>query len=206
MMPDQETLEDLQRRCMQWRRRILDAALRAVPDAALRQHAASLGLAVTDELAQVPEEDLAYAVDLALFARTGSRASAVARAAASRAFAGDADGAAVAAGLATAWFSVFRLDGPHPVLGHIAEDLLRGGWVWVMDSAVADWAGEGPILAARLARVRGFAITSGTPALLDGARSATVRGILAASGLEPAALADDPRFAALAYRQAIGIA
>jgi hypothetical protein len=71
------------------------------------------------------------------------------------------EAALVLNGLLSAWVSVFRVLGPHPEAGFILEDVLRGGEVWVLDQGLAESAEPGAILAARLARVCGFAMTSG---------------------------------------------
>ncbi|WP_135468316.1 hypothetical protein [Crenalkalicoccus roseus] len=191
------------RRCAALRQRFQDAALRTVPMPKLLEQARRLGLPVTEALAQIPDADLAFAFDLAVHTALPGRSRAIERVARQHRGAGEEE-ALVLRGLERAWFSVFRVLGPHPEAGLLLEDALLGGEAWVMDEALAESAPAGTVLATRLARVRGFAITCGAVAPLDEAILAGFRRALAGAGTPPAEMAADPRFALLIYQRALG--
>jgi hypothetical protein len=199
-------IEEFYRRCAVLRRRFQDAALRSVPTAKVAEQAERLGLPVREDMAQVSEGDLAYAFDLAVHTAPPGRSRAIERVARqqSRAAAGDEVAPLVLRALVGAWFSVFRVLGSHPESGLILEDALLGGEVWVVDEALAESAAPGTVLAARLGRVHGFAITCGVVAGLDEMILAGFRQVIAQSGLPATELLADPRFATLVYQRAIG--
>ncbi|MBX9699650.1 MAG: hypothetical protein K2X74_09440 [Acetobacteraceae bacterium] len=191
--------------CVAARRRILDAALRELPQAQVMRAAGELGLPAADELAQVPEEDLAYALDVALHRGAPGRArplDLVTRRLARRA---QGEALLVLRALETTWFSAFRVLGPHPEAGLLLEDAVLGGEAWVLDGVLETQGEPGTVVAARLGRVQGFCLTSGVAAALDEAMLAALQAAAGGSGFEPAEMMADPRIALLAYRHAIGL-
>ena len=191
--------------CAGVRRRLLDAAIRELQPAQVMRAAAEIGLPPAHELAQVPEEDLAFAVDLALHRAAPGRArplDQVVRRAARRA---TPEALPVLRGLETSWFSVFRVLGPHPEAGLLLEDTMGDGEAWVLDGVLEGFAEPGTIVAARLGRVQGFCMTSGVAAGLDEDLLAGLRQAAASSGIAPAEMMADPRVAALAWKQAVGL-
>ncbi len=167
--------------------------------------AAEIGLPPADELAQVPEEDLAFAVDLAMHHAAPGRArplDQVVRRAARRA---TAEALLVLRGLETSWFSVFRVLGPHPEAGLLVEDAMGGGEAWVLDGVLEGFVDPDRLFAARLGRVQGFCMTSGVVAGLDAAMLDGLRQAAASSGIAPAEMMANPRVATLAWKQAVGL-
>jgi hypothetical protein len=192
-------------RCATTRRRLLETAVRSLPGAQVMRAASQLGLPPGDELAQVPEEDLAYAIDLALHDAPAGRMRGIDRLVQQQVRRADGDAALMLRALGTSWFSVFRVLGPHPEAGLLLEDAMLGGEVWVLDGLLDERAAEGAVLAARLGRVLGFAMTSGVVAVLDEAMLGSLRQAVDAGGIAAEAMMAEPRFAALAYRHAIGV-
>ena len=105
--------------------------------------------------------------------------------------------------LGRSWFSVFRVLGHHPEVGLVLEDALLGGEVWVLDEALAEQSEAGAVLATRLGRVSGFAITCGVVAGLDAAALAAFRAAIL-GGVSAAELTEDPRFAEAIWKRALG--
>lgn len=200
-----DELLELHDACAATRRRLLDMAAREVPAAQVMRAAAEIGLPPADDLAQVPEEDLAFAIDLALHRAAPGRArplDLVVRRAARRA---TAEALLVLRGLETNWFSVFRVLGPHTEAGLLVEDAMAGGEAWVLDGVLDGFAEPGTLVATRLGRVQGFCMTSGVAAGLDEAMLAGLRQAAVSSGVAPAEMMADPRVATLAWKQAVGL-
>ena len=121
-------IEEFYRRCAVLRRRFQDAALRSVPTAKVAELAERLGLPVREDMAQVSEGDLAYAFDLAVHTASSGRSRAIERVGRQirTMAAGDEAAPLVLRALVGAWFSAFRVLGPHPESGLILEDALLG--------------------------------------------------------------------------------
>jgi hypothetical protein len=100
---------------------------------------------------------------------------------------------------------VFRMVGRHPLAGLILQDALLGGEIWLVDEGLAETAEQGGVIAARVGRVRGFAITCGVVASLDEMVLAGFRKVFAEAGVEPAEMTGDPRFATMIYQRALGL-
>ena len=200
-----DELLELHDACAGVRRRLLDAAMRELPRAQVMRAAAEIGLPPADELAQVPDEDLAFAIDLALHHAAPGRARPLDQAVRRAARRASAAELLALRGLEICWFSVFRVLGPHGEAGLIVEDAMGGGEAWVLDGVLEGLAEPGTVFAARLGRVQGFCMTSGVAAALDERRLAGLRQAALSSGLAPAEMMADPRVAALAWKQAIGL-
>ena len=185
------------------RQRFQEMAVRSVPLPKVMDHAKRLGLQVDRELAQVSEAELAYAFDLAIYTAAPGRSRAIDRLVRQHArLRGEA--VLVLNALNASWFSVFRVLGAHPEAGLLLEDALLGGEVWVVDEGLTECAEPGSVVATRLGRVMGYAITCGVMAVLDEAILAGIRGAALRGGVDPAELAGDPRFAESMWRRALG--
>ena len=177
--------------------------MQAVPRPKLLEHAGRLGLSVEDEMAQPSEEELAFAFDLAAYTAPPGRSRAIDRVAKQHArLPGEA--ALVLNGLSRSWLSVFQVIGPHPEAGFILEDAMLGGEAWVVDEALAEHSEAGTVLALRLARIVGFAITCGVVAVLDEAMLARLRQLVRDGGVDAADLVAEPRFAERMWLHALG--
>lgn len=190
-------------RCAKARQRFQELAVQAVPRPKLLEHARRLGLAVEDDMAQPSEEELAFAFDLAIYTAPPGRSRAIDRVAKQHArLPGEA--ALVLNGLSRSWLSVFQVQAPHPEAGFILEDAMLGGEAWVVDEALADQAEPGTVLATRLARVNGFAITCGVVAVLDETMLARLHQLVRGGEIDPAELVGEPRFAERMWLHALG--
>jgi hypothetical protein len=185
------------------RQRFLEMAAHALPPAKLSEQARRLGLQLDRELAQVGEDELAYAIDLAIYSAPPGRSRAIDRIARQHARL-TTEAALVLNALTHAWLSIFRVEDTHPDAGLLLEDTLLGGQIWVLDEGLAEAAEPGSIVATRLGRVRGYAITTGVHLVLDEPTLASIREALNRGGLAPAELLDNPRFTEGLWRRALG--
>ncbi len=185
------------------RQRFLEMAAQALPPTKLAEQARRLGLQLDRELAQVGDEELAYAIDLAIYAAPPGRSRAIDRIARQHARL-SSEAALVLNALTHAWLSIFRVEDSHPDAGLLLEDTLLGGQVWVLDEGLAEAAEPGSIVATRLGRVSGYAITTGVHLVLDEPALASIREVLKRSGLAPAELLEDLRFTEGLWRRALG--
>lgn len=190
------------RRCVAARSTFQAEAVRSLPVPRLREIALRLGLPVEHELTQVSEYELAFAFDVGTYTAPPGRSRAIDRVA--RRYAGlRTEAALVLNALTRSWFSVFRVVGQHPDGGLLLEDLLRGGEAWVVDEVLAEHSTTGGVLATRLGRVRGFAMTCGVVAVLDETWAAKLREVVRDGGLAED-LANDIRFMEAIWRHALG--
>ena len=148
------------------RQRFQEMAARSLPLPKVMEQAKRLGLQVDRELAQVGEAELAYALDLAIYTAAPGRSRAIDRVVRQHLrLRGEA--ALVLNALGASWFSLFRVLGAHPEAGLLLEDALLGGEVWVVDARPGEAAAPGSVVATRLGRVMGYAISCGVLAVLD---------------------------------------
>lgn len=198
-----DELREFFARCAKARQRFQELAVQAVPRPKLMEHAERLGIAVADEMAQPSEEELAFAFDLAIYTAPPGRSRAIDRVAKQHArLPGEA--ALVLNGLSRSWLSVFQVLGPHPEAGFILEDAMLGGEAWVVDELLAEQAERGTVLATRLARVCGFAVTCGVVSVLDEAMLARLRQVVAGGEVDAQELVEAPRFAQNMWLHALG--
>lgn len=185
------------------RQRFQEMAARALPLPKLAEQARRLGLEVDRELAQVGEAEMAFAIDLAIYTAPPGRSRAIDRVVRQH---GKLRGEAVLVlnALSRAWLSIFHVQGTHPEAGLLLEDALLGGEVWVLDEGLAEAAEPGSIVATRLGRVLGYAITTGVHTVLDEMTLAGIREALRRAGADPLDLISDPRFAEGLWRRALG--
>ena len=165
-------------------RRFQTEALNSVTPPRLREVALRLGLPVDEETAQIEESDLAFARDLAVHTGPEGRSRAIDRVA-RRHQRAEGEEAQVLAGLANAWFSVFRRREPHPLAGMVLQDVLLGEEVWLLDRVMEETVPVDGIVAARLAPMGEFAIGCGAVAPVEEAMLARIRRIVADSGIDP---------------------
>ncbi|MDN3565647.1 hypothetical protein QWZ14_14865 [Paeniroseomonas aquatica] len=186
------------------RQRFREMAVQAVPRPKMIEQAKRLGLPVDQgEMAQLGEDELAYLFDLAIYSAPPGRSRAIDRVVRQHArLRGEA--VLVLNALSSAWFSIFRVTGLHPDGGLLLEDALGGGEVWVVDEGLSEVAELGAVVATRLGRVAGYAMTCGVMAVLDDVTLDGIRQVARRSGVEPAALVDEPRFVEGLWRRALG--
>ena len=201
-----EQLAELYGRCAEARARLQEQALRGLAPEAVLAAARALNLPLDAEMAQIGELELGFAHDLALYVAPPGRPSPMMKFAATQLpRQRDRVGQRVLRGLGAAWLSVFRVLGPHPEAGLLLEDVLRGGEAWLLEDAGFELTEPGAVFAARLARMRGFCITTGCAAQLDEPGLAALRGALGEdAALVDAALAD-PRLVRRLWQQAVGL-
>lgn len=198
-----DEIRDFYGRCAAARQRFQDMAVRATPREKVLEQMQRLGLSVDQEMGQVSDADLAYAFDLAVYTAPPGRSRAIDRVVKQHArLPGEA--ALVLNALSRSWLSIFRVLDRHPEEGLLAEDLLLGGEVWLVDQALGEIAPPGTILASRVGRVLGFCITCGVIAALNEHRLASVRGVLAQGALASEDLVADPRFARMLWQDGLG--
>ena len=106
--------------------------------------------------------------------------------------------------MSQASFSLFRVGRPHEIAGLLVRDLMREEGLWLVDENLERTAPVGLTLAMRVSRPETFAMTCGVMVPVDAPLIETVfdevqgrvRG-------EPAAIANDRRFATAIYRIAV---
>ena len=200
----EDELRDTWQRHAAARQRFQEMALRAMPPAKVVEIAKRLGMPVDQDMAQVGEAELAYAFDLAIYSAPPGRSRAIDRVVRQHArLRGEA--VLVLNALSTAWFSVFQVLGTHPDGGLVLQDALLGGEVWVVDEGLSEVAEPGAVVATRLGRVAGYAITCGVTAVLDEDALAGIRGAAQRGGVTLGELAGEPRFIEGIWRRALGI-
>jgi hypothetical protein len=205
MAMGREELQELHDACARARRRLLDGAIRDLTAAQVMRAAGEIGLPPADELAQVAEDDLAFAVDLALHRASPGRGRPLDQMVRRMLRRAQGESLLVLRALETSWFSIFRVLGPHPDAGILVEDAMLGGEAWVLDGVIDGLAEPGQVVAARLGRVQGFCLTSGVATGLDEAMLDGLRAAMVGQGLDAAEMMADPRVAALAWKQAVGL-
>lgn len=198
-----DELKDAWQRHAAARQRFQEMALQAMPPAKVMEFAKRLGMPVDQDMAQVGEAELAYAFDLAIYSAPPGRSRAIDRVARQHArLRGEA--VLVLNALSSAWFSVFQVVGTHPDGGLLLEDALLGGEVWVVDEGLSEVAEPGAVVATRLGRVIGYAITCGVTAVLDEAALMGIRSAAQRGGVALSELAGEPRFIEGIWRRALG--
>jgi hypothetical protein len=167
----------------------------SVPGIAVR-----LGLVETrDELAEKDLDDVAPALDLALYARDADGATEVQRYLAALRVDLEDDDRAVLEAMSEARFSLFEVLGRHTVAGLVLQDTRTGEDVWLIDEGLEASAPEGCRLWLRVFRPGDFWMTTGAAIVLtgDGMRDAVDRrrpaprnGDLRAEPVDPDGLAE----------------
>ena len=107
---------------------------------------------------------------------------------------------------ATRKFSLWRIERRHDIAGVIVADLLRDRETWLVDQGLTHSADLGITIASRLCWPAEFAMTCGIIVPVDAEliEDALNDSTAWLADADPQRLADDPRFAAAIYRNAIG--
>jgi hypothetical protein len=140
--------------------------------------AVRLGLVETcDALATKDLDDMAPALDLALYTSAADGASEVQRYLAAVRVDLEGDDRAVLEAMSEARFSLFEVLERHPVAGLVLQDILAGKSVWLMDEGLEASAPMGCGLWLRIFRPGDFWMTTGAAMVLtgDGVRDAVKR-------------------------------
>src|SRR4051794_26512341 len=207
-------------------------ALRFIPRSTLLEQARRLGLTAGKMLVADSIDELTLAFDLCLYTAAPGRSRGIDRYARSAGVAPGSDdclytaapgrsrgidryarSAGVAPGsdeermlkaMGQARFSVFRVERPHETAGLLVRDSMREEGLWLVDENLERTAPMGLMLAMRVSRPEIFAMTCGvmvpTNAVLIDEVLEEVQGRVRG---EPAAIANDRRFATAIYRIAV---
>jgi hypothetical protein len=171
--------------------------------AVLRQ-AKRLGLSDGKALRVSHEDELTLVFDLLLYTSPSrGRSRGIDRYAQARPPVPGTDDARVLSALQASRFSLFQVQGRHPTIGLMLEDLLREDEVWLVDESLETSAQIGAVLSTRLARPDTFAITCGVLVPIDLETWRELAFLIDEADATPAELADDPRFAESLYQLAL---
>ena len=189
--------------------RLHSEALRFIPRSTLLEQARRLGLTAGKMLVADSMDELTLAFDLCLYTAAPDtaapgRSRGIDRYARSAGVAPGSDEDLMLKAMGQAIFSVFRVECPHETAGLLVRDLMREEGLWLVDENLERTAPVGLTLAMRVSRPETFAMTCGVMVPVDATLIETVfdevqgrvRG-------EPAAIANDRRFATAIYRIAI---
>ena len=150
------------------------------------------------------EQEMTLAEDLAIYLARPGRPHPLDRYARAARLAPGSDEAIVLEAMRRADFSLWRVERRHETMGLVLRDLLRGEDIWLADEALERSARPGLVMAARLLKPEGFAMTARivvpvTPDLMEEAfaRAPALRRT------QGDALASDPHFAIGIYRAAV---
>jgi len=179
-------------------------ALKCLSSEALMEQARRLGVARGRTLILGAEDELAFAFDLALYARQGGRKRPLDRYAASQRLEQDSDEARVLDAMLAARFALVRVERRHPEAGLIVRDLIREQEFWLVDQGLESSAPIGFKMATRVYSPDDFHMAAGVFVPLEGhlLKSALERRpLLLRMDLHEAI--EDRRFAEAIYREAI---
>jgi hypothetical protein len=171
---------------------------------AILQQAQRLGLAHGRTLILDSEDEINFALDLAIYTAPSGRTRAIDRYARSAQLAPDSDEARVLEAMRRARFAIVVVERRHQAAGLIVTDVARGDELWLVDQGLERSMSDGSALATRLYMPDGFAMTAGVlvpldAVLLSDAISALPRFVRKA----PRQSIDDRRFAETLYRVAL---
>jgi hypothetical protein len=169
----------------------------------LRQ-ARRLGLAFGREFILDREDDINYALDLAIHTALPGRSRAIDRYARASKFAPNSDEALVLEAMQNAQFAILHVERRHQAAGLIVTDLLRRKEIWLVDEGMERSFSNLEIVATRLYAPEAFSMTAGVLVPIDmGLLEHMLDEMpqLGAKELEEAA--DDRRLAETLYRVAI---
>ncbi len=172
---------------------------------AILEQAKHLGLAYGQTLVAESEEEMTLLFDLAIYAAKQGRSRAIDRYAKSVMLRPGSDEALTLDAMCQARFSLWRIERRHEIAGVIVADLLRDRETWLLDQGLAHSAIPGMTVASRLCWPAEFAMTCGVivPVDVELIEDAFSDSTAWLSYADPQRLADDPRFAAAIYRNAI---
>src|SRR3954465_1663962 len=198
---DREEILTRYRRLREISTRHHSEALRFIPRSVLLEQARRLGLTAGEMLVADSMDELTLAFDLCLYTAAPGRSRGIDRYARSAGVAPGSDEELMLKAMGQASFSLFRVEGPHETAGLLVRDLMREEGLWLVDENLERTAPVGLTLAMRVSRPETFAMTCGVmvppnAVLIDEGLDEVqgrVRG-------EPAAIANDRRFATAIYR------
>ena len=181
------------------------AALGCLARQAILKQAKHLGLAYGQTLVAESEEEMTLLFDLAIYTAKRGRSRAIDRYAKSVMLQPGSDEALTLDAMCQARFSLWRIERRHETAGVIVADLLRDHETWLLDQGLAHSANPGMTVASRLCWPAEFAMTCGVivPVDVELIEDAFSDSTAWLSHADPQRLADDPRFAAAIYRNAI---
>lgn len=179
-------------------------ALGCLTRQAILEQAKRLGLAYGRTLLAESEEEMTLLFDLAIYTAKPGRSRAIDRYARSVTLQPGSDEALTLDAMCQARFSLWRIERRH-IGGVMVADLLRDGETWLLDQGLAHSAYPGMTVASRLCWPAEFAMTCGVvvPVDVELVEDALNDGAAWLSHADPQSLADDPRFAAAIYCNAI---
>jgi hypothetical protein len=169
-----------------------------------RDQARRLGIAHGKTFTLNTLDELAFANDLALYGRHGTRKRPLDRYAAAQCFPADSDEARVLQAMLEARFVLIRVERYHPEAGLIVTDLARDEEFWLVDEGMEKTAPLGWKAATRVYAPEDFFMAAGVFVPLDGAMltdALASRPRLLHRDLEESI--NDRRFAEALYREAI---
>ena len=180
-------------------------ALGCLARQAVLEQAKHLGLACGQTLVAESEEEMTLLFDLAIYTAKQGRSRAIDRYAKSVMLQPGSDEALTLDAMCQARFSLWRIERRHEIAGVIVTDLLRDRETWLLDQGLAHSANPGMTVASRLCWPAEFAMTCGVivPVDVELIEDAFSDSTAWLSYADPQRLADDPRFAAAIYRNAI---
>src|SRR3954453_6987717 len=198
---DREGILTRYRRLREISTRLHSEALRFVPRSVLLEQARRLGLTAGKMLGADSMDELTLAFDLCLYTAAPGRSRGIDRYARSAGVAPGSDEERMLQAMGQARFSVFRVERPHETAVLLVRDLMREEGLWLVDEKLERTAPMGLMLAMRVSRPETFAMTCGvmvpTNAVLIDEVLEEVQGRVRG---EPAAIANDRRFATAIYR------
>ena len=201
---DREEILTRYRRLREISTRHHSEALRFIPRSVLLEQARRLGLTAGKMLVADSMDELTLAFDLCLYTAAPGRSRGIDRYARAAGIVPGSDEDLMLKAMGQARFSVFGVERPHETAGLLVRDLMREEGLWLVDENLERTAPVGLTLAMRVSRPETFAMTCGVMVPVDAPLIETVfdevqgrvRG-------EPAAIANDRRFATAIYRMAV---
>lgn len=169
------------------------------------EQAKHLGLAYGRTLIAECEEEMTLLFDLAIYTAKPGRSRAIDRYAKAVMVEPGSDETLMLEAMRQARFSLWRIERRHDTAGVIVSDLLRDSETWLVDQGLTRSADPGMTVASRLCWPAEFAMTCGVIVPVDAKliEDALYDSTAWLSDADPQRLADDPRFAAAIYRNAI---
>jgi len=181
-----------------------DAVMDFLPKDAILQHGRRLGLAQGRRLVLDSMDELALAIDLAIYTAPPGRSRAIDRYANSARLAPGSEEAVMLEAMRNARFGVLLAQRRHEAAGLIVADVFRGIEMWLVDEGLEASMPDGATFATRYCAPGPFIMTAGAGVPVG--RGAIERAVESAPPLTrkpPADAIQDRRFAEAVYRGAI---
>jgi hypothetical protein len=139
----------------------LNAALKCVSAAAVKDAARRIGLLSNNTIVADHFSEMTLAFDLAVFGQKPGRSRAIDRYARANRFPDGSVEAVTLAAMQTNMFRVVRVNERHQTAGIIVEDIANKETLWLMDEGLDATSVEGTVLAARFICIETFHTTIG---------------------------------------------